>query len=132
MKRQKNIAAFAGLSVLVGIAAATAGYAALRLRESARLAHKGHDLVRLVVLRQTQAGDEGADEPVARQVDALAEGAAQHSKADALAPGDEPGKEGIAIPLAHEAVLKRCGAGSRATPRDNDATEKDRAMCSEH
>ena len=71
MKRQKNIAAFAGLSVLVGLAAATAGYAALRLRQSARLAHKGHAFdrlaqaegARLLVVGDSTAKGTGASTP---------------------------------------------------------------------
>ncbi|MDM0075197.1 GDSL-type esterase/lipase family protein [Variovorax sp. J2P1-59] len=71
MNRQKNIAVIAGLSVLVGFAAATAGYAVLRLRQSARLAHKGHPFdklaraegARLLVVGDSTAKGTGASGP---------------------------------------------------------------------
>ena len=44
---RKNLAAVAGLSVLVGLATATAGYAALRLSAAARLARDSHPFARL-------------------------------------------------------------------------------------
>lgn len=70
MKRQ-NIAAIVGLSVLVGSAAATAGYAALRLKEAARLARKSHPFeklarpegARLLVVGDSTAEGTGASDP---------------------------------------------------------------------
>ncbi|MGJ7509451.1 SGNH/GDSL hydrolase family protein [Variovorax sp. GT1P44] len=70
MKRH-NTAAIAGLSVLVGLAAATAGYAAIRLRESARLARKSHPFdklarpegARLLVVGDSTAEGTGATDP---------------------------------------------------------------------
>ncbi|MDM0109751.1 GDSL-type esterase/lipase family protein [Variovorax sp. J22R24] len=70
-KREKNIAALAGLSVLAGLAAATAGYAALRLRQSARLARMSHPFdklaraegSRLLVVGDSTAKGTGASAP---------------------------------------------------------------------
>ena len=79
MKRQ-NIAAIAGLSLLVGIAASAAGtaaYAALRVRQAARLARRSHPFDKL-------ARPEGARLLVVG--DSLAEGAGASSPASSL-PG---------------------------------------------
>jgi lysophospholipase L1-like esterase len=70
VKRQ-NIAAVAGLSVVVGFVAATAGYAALRLRQSARRARRGHPFgrlarpegARLLIVGDSTAKGTGASEP---------------------------------------------------------------------
>lgn len=70
MKRQ-HIAACAGLSILVGFAAATAGYAALRLHESTRLARRARPFeryaqpegARLLVVGDSTAGGVGASAP---------------------------------------------------------------------
>jgi lysophospholipase L1-like esterase len=70
VKRQ-NIAAVAGLSLVVGLMAATAGYAALRLRQSARRARKGHPFgqlarpegARLLIVGDSTAKGTGASAP---------------------------------------------------------------------
>ena len=70
MKRQ-HIAACAGLSVLVGLAAATAGYAALRLHRSKRLARRTRPFersahtegARLLVVGDSTATGFGASAP---------------------------------------------------------------------
>lgn len=70
MKRNQ-VAAGAGLSVLVGLAAATAAYAALRLHQSTRLARRAHPFerraqpegARLLVVGDSSAGGVGASAP---------------------------------------------------------------------
>jgi len=69
--KRKNIAAVAGLSVVVGIVAGTAGYAALRLRHSARRARTGHPFdrqarpegARLLIVGDSTAKGTGASAP---------------------------------------------------------------------
>jgi lysophospholipase L1-like esterase len=69
--KRKHIAAFAGLSVLVGFAAATAGYAALRLREARRPSGAGEPFdrlarpegARLLVIGDSTATGTGASAP---------------------------------------------------------------------
>ena len=65
--------------------------------------------VHRVHLRQAERGNESTDEAAARQVDALAEGAAQHRKADALALIGETGHKGIAIGFVHATRLRPYG-----------------------
>lgn len=68
---RKNLAACTGLSLLVGFAAATAGYAALHLRASNRLARRAHPFercaepegARLLVVGDSTAGGAGASDP---------------------------------------------------------------------
>ena len=70
MKRA-HIGALTGLSILVGLAAATAGYAALRLAESARAARRGHAFdklaeaegSRLLIIGDSRAEGAGASAP---------------------------------------------------------------------
>ncbi|MDM0014167.1 GDSL-type esterase/lipase family protein [Variovorax sp. J22P168] len=69
--KQKHITACAGLSVLAAFAAATAGYAALRLRHAGRLAHRSHPFerqaspegARLLVVGDSTAAGSGASSP---------------------------------------------------------------------
>jgi len=66
-----QIAALAGLSLLVGFAAGTGGYAALRLRQSARLAQGQHPFdrlarpegARLLIIGDSMAEGRGASAP---------------------------------------------------------------------
>ena len=51
-----------------------------------------------VHLRQSQCGDEGADQPVTAQVDAFAEAATQHREADARAPGWKRSRNAVRLP----------------------------------
>ena len=60
-----------------------------------------HALVLCVELWQAQRGDEGADQALARQVDAFAKRPTEHRKTDALAAVDEAGHEGVAVGLGH-------------------------------
>jgi len=70
--KRSHIAAGAALSVLVGLAAATAGYAALRLQRSTRLARRAHPFerqaepegARLLVVGDSTAGGAGASDPI--------------------------------------------------------------------
>lgn len=69
--KKEHIAACASLSVLVGLAAATASYAALRLRASRRSARRAHPFdrqarpegARLLVVGDSAAGGVGASAP---------------------------------------------------------------------
>jgi len=62
--------------------------------------------VQRVHLGQAQRGDEGADEPLPRQIDALTKCPAQHREADALAALGEARHKGVAIRLRHAARLR--------------------------
>ena len=70
--KRSHIAAGAALSVRVGLAAATAGYAALRLQRSTRLARRAHPFerqaepegARLLVVGDSTAGGAGASDPI--------------------------------------------------------------------
>jgi len=69
--KKEHIAACASLSVLVGLAAATAGYAALRLRAAGRSSRRAHPFdrrsrsegARLLVVGDSTAGGVGASSP---------------------------------------------------------------------
>jgi len=63
-------------------------------------------LVGGIKLRQAQGGDEGADQPSARQVYAFAEYAAQHGEANALPCPIKLLQERMAAGLAHLALLR--------------------------